>query len=126
MPKHIICSVSSEECQRIKRNFIFLKENLEQYEVRDAFVEEGLWDICDLEKNDAEKTSSEKNERFLRLLLKSGPTAFRVFTAALKEHGSIHIVERLENTSVEETFPESTGMHFFLHPRKQVSYRSID
>lgn len=121
MPKHITCPLSSEDCQRIKRNLIFLKENLEQSVIRDAFMAEGLWDICDFEKIDAEKTSNEKNERFIRLLLKSGPTAFRVFIAALKENGLIHIVDRLENTSVTESFPESSGMHIFLHPRKQVS-----
>lgn len=126
MPKHITCPLSSEDCQRIKRNLIFLKENLEQYEIRDAFVDEGLWDVCDLEKIDAEKTANEKNERFLRLLLKSGPIAYKVFTAALQKNASSHIVERLENTSVTKNFPESHGMHFFLHPRKQVSYRSID
>ena len=126
MPKHITCPLSSEDCQRIKRNLIFLKENLEQYEIRDAFVDEGLWDVCDLEKIDAEKTSNEKNEIFLRLLLESGPTAYEVFTAALQKNAVCHIVERLENTPVSKNFPEPSGMHYFLHIKKQVLYRSID
>ena len=109
MPKHITCPLSSEECQRLQRNLIFLKEHLEQDEIRDIFVDEGLWDICDLEKIDSENTSNEKNEMFLRLLLKSGPTAYKVFTAALQKTGSSYIVERLENTSVTENFPESPG-----------------
>mgnify|MGYP003691706505 CR=1 FL=1 len=48
MPKYVTCPLSSEDCQRIQRNLIFLKENLEQDEIRDTFVDEGLWDICDL------------------------------------------------------------------------------
>ncbi|XP_078338388.1 uncharacterized protein LOC111100306 [Crassostrea virginica] len=111
MPKHITCPLSSEECQRLQRNLIFLKEHLEQDEIRDIFVDEGLWDICDLEKIDSENTSNEKNEMFLRLLLKSGPTAYKVFTAALQKTGSSYIVERLENTSVTENFPESPDIN---------------
>ena len=114
MPKYVTCPLSSEDCQRIQRNLIFLKENLEQDEIRDTFVDEGLWDICDLEKIDAEKTSTEKNEIFLRLLLKSGPTAYTVLKTALKKNGSSHIVERLENTSVSKNFPESSSKNYFF------------
>ena len=126
MPKYVTCPLSSEDCQRIQRNLIFLKENLEQDEIRDTFVDEGLWDICDLEKIDAEKTSNGKTEIFLRLLLKSGPTAYTVFVSALKKNGSSHIVERLENTSVSKNFPEPSSKHDFLYIRKHVSYRSLD
>ena len=120
MPKFIIRPLSIDDGQRIKRNLIFLKENLAQDEIRDTFVDEGLWDICDLEEIDAEKTSNEKNEIFLRLLLKSGPTAYKVFTAALQKNDRSYIVERLENTFVSKNFPEPSGMYYFLHIRKQV------
>ena len=126
MPKYIIRPLSIEDGQRIKRNLIFLKENLAQDEIRDTFVDEGLWDICDLEEIDAEKTSNEKNEIFLRLLLKSGPTAYKVFTAALQKNALSHIVERHENTFVSKNFSEPSGRHYFLHIRKQLSYRSIE
>ena len=126
MPKYIIRPLSIEDGQRIKRNLIFLKENLAQDEIRDTFVDEGLWDICDLEEIDAEKTSNEKNEIFLRLLLKSGPTAYKVFTAALQKNDRSYIVERLENTFVSKNFPEPSGMYYYRHIRQKALSTSIE
>ena len=95
--------------QRIKQNWIFLKENLVQHEIRDVFINEDIWDPGDIEEIDAEKTPKEKNEKFLRLLLQSGQRAYEVFVAALREKCSTHIIEKLQNTRTTMHSAKPTG-----------------
>ena len=80
MPK-IIQPLFKEDAYRIKRNWKFLKSNLLQNDIRDDFMVEDIWDLPDFEKIDAEKTTEEKNEVFLKLLLQSGEKAYKVFIA---------------------------------------------
>nr|XP_022287742.1 nuclear pore complex protein Nup205-like isoform X2 [Crassostrea virginica] len=101
MPK-IIHPLFKEDAQRIKRNWKYLKSNLMQYDIRDNFLVEAIWDLPDFEKIDAEKTPGEKNEMFLKLLLQSGPRAYKVFIAALQENNITHIVEKLKQTPITE------------------------
>nr|XP_022287739.1 ankyrin-3-like isoform X2 [Crassostrea virginica] len=100
MPK-IIHPLSKEDDQRIKRNWMFLKTNLVEDEIRDIFLVEAIWDLCDFQKIDAEKTPEEKNEMFLKLLLQSGTRAYKVFIAGLQENYA-HIVEQLQQTPITE------------------------
>lgn len=111
MPKNINQPLSDADIHRIKRNWRFLKENLFQHEIRDDFMVEAIWDLPDFEKIDAEKTPEEKNEAFLKLLLQSGPGAYKVFITALQKKNSIHIIERLENTELTKKCPEPSGKH---------------
>ena len=90
--------LSDADAQRIIHNWIFLKENLVQDEIRDCFIDENVWDQGDIEEIDAEKTPKEKNEKFLKLLLQSGQRAYEVFVAVLREKCSTHIIEKLPNT----------------------------
>ncbi|XP_078338582.1 uncharacterized protein LOC111099422 [Crassostrea virginica] len=98
MPKKIHHPLSDAETERIKRNWKFLKENLAQHEIRDNFIDKGIWDLRDLEEIDNGKIQEQKNEIFLKLLLWSGPLAYGVFIEALQTTGSNYIIERLEGT----------------------------
>lgn len=100
MPSKINNPISAEDTQRIKKNWIFLKSELEQDAIRDNFMVEDIWDEHDFHEIDAEKTPQKKNEVFLKLLLRSGPRAYKIFIAALKNHNSIHIVDKLESTEI--------------------------
>ena len=111
MPK-IIHPLSKEDDQRIKRNWMFLKTNLVEDEIRDIFLVEAIWDLRDFEKIDAEKTPEEKNEMFLKLLLQSGTRAYKVFIAALQENNLTHIVEQLQQTPITEAPLEPSGRHY--------------
>lgn len=106
---HTLFNVGS---QCIKHNWMYLKENLVQHEIRDFFINEDIWDQNDLEEIDAEKTPKEKNERFLKLLLRSGPRAYDVFVAALQEKFSTHIIEKLQNTPYTKDSQEMPGKPF--------------
>lgn len=112
MPK-IIHPLFKEDAQRIKRNWKYLKSNLMQYDIRDNFLVEAIWDLPDFEKIDAEKTPGEKNEMFLKLLLQSGPRAYKVFIAALQENNITHIVEKLKQTPITEDTREPSGKHYY-------------
>ena len=109
--------------QRIHKNWDFLKENIEQHELRDHLIVEAIWDIPNFDKIDAGKTSEEKNEIFLNPILKSHPRAFEVFIEALKKKSSTHIIERLENTTISNDFSNPSGKHFYTYVFiKQVLY----
>lgn len=111
MPK-IIRHLSDHDDQRIKRNWTFLKRNLVQFEVRDAFLDEDIWDLRDFEKIDAEKTPEEKNEMFLKLLLQSDPRAYKIFITAIQNNNLTHIAEKLQQTPIKEDPQESSGRHY--------------
>ena len=100
------------DAQRIKDNWIFLKENLVQHEIRDFFIDEHVWDLSNIEDIDAEKTPKEKNERFLKLLLQSDQKAYEVFTLALQEKCSTHIIEKLRNTPSLNDSDKSSGKQY--------------
>eukprot|EP00105_Crassostrea_gigas_P001611 XP_011413851.1 PREDICTED: death domain-containing protein CRADD [Crassostrea gigas] len=102
MPSKINNPISAEDTQRIKKNWIFLKSELEQEAIRDNFMVEDIWDLPDFQEIDAEKTPQKRNEVFLKLLLRSGPRAYKIFIAALINHNSYHIVEKLERTEITE------------------------
>ena len=72
---------------------------------------EDIWDLPDFEKIDAEKTTEEKNEVFLKLLLQSGKKAYKVFIAALLENNLTHIVEKLQQTPITEVHREPCGRY---------------
>ena len=101
--------------QRIRKNWDFLKENLEQHELRDHLIVEAVWNFPNFDKIDAGKSSEEKNELFLNLLLKSCPRAYEVFIVALKKKSSTHIIERLENTPITDDFTDPSGKHFYTY-----------
>lgn len=102
MPCKINHPISDEDTQRIKKNWRFLKEELEQDSIRDNFMVEDIWDLADFDEIDAMTTPQKRNEVFLKLLLRSGPRAYKVFIAALKKHSSDHIIEKLESTEITE------------------------
>lgn len=106
---HTLFNVGS---QCIRHNWMYLKENLVQYEIRDFFINEDIWDQNDLEEIDAEKTPKEKNERFLKLLLRSGPRGYDVFVRALQEKCSTHIIEKLQNTPYTKDSQKMPGKHY--------------
>ncbi|XP_062589414.1 death domain-containing protein CRADD-like [Saccostrea cucullata] len=101
MPR-VIQPLGNSDEQRIKKNWSFLKAQLQQDEIRDAFMDEDIWDLNDFDEIDAMPTPEKKNEVFLRLLLKSGPRAYKVFVDALKAKQSDHITDRLDNTPITE------------------------
>ncbi|XP_062600586.1 death domain-containing protein CRADD-like [Saccostrea cucullata] len=101
MPR-VIQPLSDTDKQRIQKNWSFLKEELQQDEIRDVFMDKGIWDLKDFNEIDAMLTPVKKNEVFLRLLLTSGPEAYKVFVDALKAKQSDHITDRLDNTPIEE------------------------
>ena len=104
--------MSDVDAHRIKHNWIFLKENLVQHEIRDMFINEDIWDCADFEEIDAEKTPKEKNERFLKLLLQSDHRAYDVFVAALREKCSTHIIEKLQNTRTTKDSKKPAGTNY--------------
>ena len=105
--------LSDVDAQRIKHNWKFLKDNLVQHEIRDMLINEDVWDIGDIEEIDAEKTSKEKNEKFLKLLLRSDNRAYDVFVAALRGKCSTHIIEKLQNTRTTNDFRKPAGQNQF-------------
>ncbi|XP_061187823.1 death domain-containing protein CRADD-like [Saccostrea echinata] len=111
MPRTLQPLSNSDE-QRIKKNWSFLKEELHQDEIRDAFMDEDIWDVKDFDEIDAMPTPNKKNEVFLRLLLKSGPGAYKVFVDALKAKHSDHILEKLKNTPITENKQAAQVDHF--------------
>ena len=111
MPR-IIHPLSKEDDQRIKRNWMFLKTNLDQHAIRGIFFVEDIWDLCDFARIDAEKTPEKKNEMFLKLLLQSGTRAYKVFIAALEDNNSTYIVEQLQQTPITEAPLEPSGRHY--------------
>ena len=108
--------------QRIKYNWRFLKENLVQHEIREIFIKKHIWDYADFEEIDAERTPSEKNEVFLKLLLRSGHRAYDVFIAALQEKGSAHIIEKLQSTLVTTNSQEQSGKHYIYNVVGEKSF----
>ena len=112
MPK-VNYPLSDEDKYRIKRNWKFLKSNLEQYEIRDNFMVEDFWNLQDFEEIDTEKTTEGKNEVFLKLLLQSDKRAYNVFIAALEENNSTHIVQKLKQTQITEAHREPHGRHYY-------------
>nr|XP_022301225.1 death domain-containing protein CRADD-like [Crassostrea virginica]XP_022301226.1 death domain-containing protein CRADD-like [Crassostrea virginica] len=102
MPHKINRPLSKEDEQRIKKNIRYLKENLDQAQIRGYFMEEDIWDFPDFQEIDSGATDFKKNEIFIYLLLKSGPRAYKVFIKALKEHHSTHIIEKLESTEITD------------------------
>lgn len=102
MPSKINSPISADDAQRIKKNWGFLNRNLDQNSIMGVFISELIWDLPDFEEIDAEKTPQKRNEVFLKLLLRSGPRAYKIFIAALKNHNSYHIVEKLESTEITE------------------------
>ena len=111
MPR-VILPLSKEDDHRIKRNWTFLKTNLVQHEIRDLFLVEAIWDLRDFDRIDAEKTPEEKNEMFLKLLLQSGPRAYKAFITALQENNLTHIVEKLQQTITAVDHRERRGRHY--------------
>ena len=108
MPR-VILPLSKEDDHRIKRNWTFLKTNLVQHEIRDLFLVEAIWDLRDFDRIDAEKTPEEKNDFFLKLLLQSGPRAYKAFIKALQENNLTHIVEKLQQTPTADDHRERCG-----------------
>lgn len=102
MPSKINSPISADDAQRIKKNWGFLNRNLDQNSIRRDFMDEDVWDEHDFHEIDAEKTPQKRNEVFLKLLLRSGPRAYKIFIAALKNHNSDHVVEKLESTEITE------------------------
>nr|XP_022290106.1 uncharacterized protein LOC111101793 [Crassostrea virginica] len=100
-----IIPLTDVDANRIKHNWRFLKEHLLQQEIRDIFIDEGVWDIGAIEEIDAEKTPKEKNETFLKMLIQSGQRAYEIFIVALQEKCSTHIIEKLQNTSTTKDYP---------------------
>ena len=109
MPSKINRPLSKEDEQRIKKNIRYLKENLEQNEIRDYFMEEDIWDLPDFEEIDSGATPLKRNEIFIKLLLKSGPRAYKVFIEALTEKNSTHIIEKLESTEIKDDTQGTSG-----------------
>ena len=109
MPSKINRPLSKEDEQRIKKNIRYLKENLEQDEIRDYFMEEDIWDLPDFEEIDSGVTPIKKNEIFIKLLLKSGPRAYKVFIEALTQKNSTHIIEKLESTEIKDDTQGTSG-----------------
>ena len=109
MPYKINRPLSKEDEQRIKKNIRFLKDNLEQDGIRDYFMEEDIWDLPDFEEIDSGVTPIKKNEIFIKLLLKSGPRAYKVFIEALTQKNSTHIIEKLESTEIKDDTQGTSG-----------------
>ena len=109
MPYKINRHLSEEDGQRIKKNIRYLKENLDQAQIRDIFMEEDIWDVSDFQEIDSGATPLKRNEIFINLLLKSGPKAYKVFIKALKEHHSTHIIEKLESTEIKDDTQGTSG-----------------
>ena len=107
--------LTDADAQRIIHNWIFLKENLVQHEIRDFFINENFWDQGDIEEIDAEKTPKERNEKFLKLLLQSGQRAYEVFVAALQEKCSTHIIDKLQNTRTTTDSTKPAGKNNYPH-----------
>ena len=117
--------MSDVDGRRIKNNWTFLKENLVQHEIRDFFINEAVWDIADIEEINAEKTPKEKNERFLKLLLRSDNRAYDVFVAALREKGSTHIIQKLQNTHITKDSKKPSGKLFNLSAQSSTTITSF-
>ena len=109
MPYEINRPLSKEDGQRIKKNIRYLKENLEQDEIRDYFMEEDIWDLPDFEEIDSGATPLKRNEIFIKLLLKSGPRAYKVFIEALTQENFTHIIEKLESTEIKDDTQGTSG-----------------
>jgi hypothetical protein len=109
MPSKINQPISNQDEQRIKKNWSFLKAELQQEQIRDKFMEEDIWDLPDFEEIDAEKVPQKQNEVFLKLLLKSGPRAYNVFLNALEKKHSDHILEQLASTQINESVEANRG-----------------
>ena len=115
-------SFSDGNPQRIKYNWRFLKENLVQHEIREIFMKKDIWDYADFEEIDAERTPMEKNEVFLKLLLRSGHRAYDVFIAALQEKGSTHIIEKLQSTLITKNSQKPSGKHYISYVVGEISF----
>ena len=109
MPYKINRPLSEEDAQRIEKNIIYLKENLEQDEIRDYFMVEGIWHLPDFQEIDSGATPLKRNEIFIKLLLKSGPRAYKVFIEALTRKNSTHIIEKLESTEIKDDTQSTSG-----------------
>lgn len=120
MPSTINQPLGSENEQRIKKNWTFLKTELLQDDIRDKFMEEGIWDLPDFDEIDAGNVPQKQNEIFLKLLLRSGPRAYNVFLDALREKHSDHIIEKLESTQISASDQAGGGkceqsLGFIIH-----------
>nr|XP_011413852.2 uncharacterized protein LOC105318426 isoform X1 [Crassostrea gigas]XP_011413853.2 uncharacterized protein LOC105318426 isoform X1 [Crassostrea gigas] len=100
MPSKINSPISADDAQRIKKNWGFLNRNLDQNSIRGDFMDEDVWVLLDFQEIDAEKTPQKRNEVFLKLLLRSGPRAYKIFIAALKKQSLNYIVQKLESTKI--------------------------
>ena len=109
MPSKINRPLSKEDGQRIKKNIRYLKENLEQDQIRGYFMEEDIWDFPDFQEIDSGATPLKRNEIFIKLLLKSGPRAYKVFIEALTHKNSTHIIEKLESTEIKDDTQGTSG-----------------
>ena len=88
------------QLSKIKRNFRYLKNEIDAKELQDHFVEAEIFDFPDLDAINGYNpdTKENRNNCFFRLMRNAGPKAYDVFLYALRKNGQEYVAERLEET----------------------------
>jgi len=100
--------------KKISRNIIEIKRDIDAQELTDFFIAEEVLSFDEVDQINSynPNTKENRNNAFLRILLKKDDKAFDVFTGALRQIGFDHLADLILNT--ETTAPSNGKCILFL------------
>ena len=108
---------------RLKGNFRYLVGQIRVSDIADYLFEKGVLTEDDYEELEPGRRTERNTVRvLLRILLKKGPNAYKIFCAALREAGYDHVVRTLDETDVGNVRVESEDqLDHFLKEESMIA-----
>lgn len=92
--------MNEEQKKKIFANIVFLRDNLDAKDILDYFIEKMIFTLDHKDEivSQIPNTRLKRNDKFLEILMRSGPQAYDVFLYALEQSGSKFIADRINST----------------------------
>ena len=103
--------LSKENKTKITKNYADLVQELKLDSIIDELISENVITHDDSERINAEVTQSDKNRKFISILLQGPPNGYQIFIRELREDAISYgwLADQIENTAVTTEEPLTLG-----------------